>query len=1699
MPYSLWAKWLAQAILSDGIKMGGRRKQQRRAIKIVTGIQQPLMKRKAWAKRLVPVQNGLCSIWLAPNGLRLRELACRKRHRLGIDNNARQLAIKPRSTAVAVFFFLRPSKMFERIKRLFGFGSTTQPQTQQQYYVYPYDLPPHGLGGFSFLNVHGLMAGILFLGVKGYSIIKQVLVVSGYHPYLPFNGNGVVGGSAGFPQPTFPPVYQPPPYPPPQIYPPAQINTGQPLGAPPTGQEIKEESLSYQWPDGNVKLECTTGREPIGWDDQGWAWRSSGARKQGLPANSFKVDKRICLGVFHCECLSANGDPKRFFRPKKEKMPREKQRSETCHICHSTLTYVPCDASLTYYLYNDDEGVQYSVRQHHGRHEHPRPPIKSLPAADRVALDQQVRENPQLTAQQLRAGAGPTQVPLGDINPILLGSRKARSEVEKSKARQGIIQPAATRNSGFQLLGSLSTLRESFQTPWIVKSDIMDHNFIVMQTPFMREVLLQDQIRSWRDEIMVAEGGRHGVVTDGCHDFFKQGILLISLVLSPVLMRWAPVLFTWMGKLDAAHHKSHFDQLVYAIAEMCTRGLGYEFDERLYSAVLDFSAAQRNGFIDAFVDFMCARIPGWSTLSEQSRTTEAANLRTRAEALIQGCVVHWKRSLHKIKQTIRNQFAYRFEDLVRVLEAVNTSPAEFIQAVECILTEFPEVRPWLSWWILPGNGSMIFPAMRRMPAELQAKLPHSTNAAESGHWLLYRAVGSGFDLFEGIRRLYRFQRETEMLYAAVTGHKPQPKSRIKWHENDGRAPDTRARLAVVEKLEAEFMARNASSTDEGRWLTCNSAPAPPNSTPPTTLMLQSYVWNANSCFIDAPMEAYFRAFITMSAAVRADFLRRIRAEAPKTGLRDVIEHFSLRGTRSGAIVASTPSTSTKRPQKPKLSQKQLVDALLAGQLNVKRLMQTKWEVVEYTYGRASCSRTWLNKMVQTDTTDSVKKYFGVYHSITYSCESKHLTTLPHGRCLPEIGMNINDLLPVQRFVTADAPRPLLDDYLMHTIPRDRIATSRTASSSYHPLHIGPPIPCPNSSCNGAYSSISSISTEWPLLLRVDPMCRSYNPDTDPPIAHPACPLTLHLGPSVEYELIARVIFIPNPSGNPDDIGHYLTKTRLKGKTYLYNDLEREGALIELGPLYLLEEFDADTAYVLYLRISKTSVTTRPVADIQADFERISTQISSPILVAGDSGDEHGTNDEVEQMLIDSITSPTKKTTVPRPSEESVERFYTPDENPHPSPEPNRQEVDQRSLADTNSETVCPVRCHGCGVHKPDGDDIFEEVQCERCKNWSHIECLPSEVDWHAEDVCFICKYCRDADPLVEILWPGRVVMVPDPNAPDWKALGVLWYPTTFIKYHKTSSSAQQYEFRWFECTDSVIYDSKDSILSSDVLRRFFRGREFCEEIEDVALTAEQMGKVRLPFYLRPDHSKHKNPELAKTFKAAITTVAEILANFDICHPVVANFKKTFKGKKPLQRRRGLADWMGTFNLVPTPELEEVLSPPLAALLHHETLSQLSEEDRNERVFGVGSALLQILAVQKEIGEPLNLNGDMLDDLLEDRIVRCPNDSDRALEVMFSATQLPDVKSGEMLQRLLKFKNAHAIYDPQFRPPIFSREAPSMVPSTAPIHVVLKRKKEGKVENEKAAKRRKVSKSEDEPTTSSKRKGGTKGRRTRAKN
>jgi hypothetical protein len=191
-------------------------------------------------------------------------------------------------------------------------------------------------------------------------------------------------------------------------------------------------------------------------------------------------------------------------------------------------------------------------------------------------------------------------------------------------------------------------------------------------------------------------------------------------------------------------------------------------------------------------------------------------------------------------------------------------------------------------------------------------------------------------------------------------------SRITWYNNDGRAPDTRKRLAAVAKLEADLMAQKSTLSEAERFTAANSTQKSTVAGEITQQsldkrLLQSYNWDANSCFFDAPMEAFFRPFIGMSDAVRADLMRRIRTECPDSGLRDVFEHFWLRGLLSGAIMAEKNPKANDKPAKketPKALLNKLVTALDAGQRVVKRLIQAKWDGGRYVAGMAGCARTW---------------------------------------------------------------------------------------------------------------------------------------------------------------------------------------------------------------------------------------------------------------------------------------------------------------------------------------------------------------------------------------------------------------------------------------------------------------------------------------------------------------------------------------------------------------------------------------------------------------------------------------------------------------------------------------------------------------------------------------------------------------------
>ncbi|KAJ6486315.1 hypothetical protein DFH09DRAFT_1291598 [Mycena vulgaris] len=204
---------------------------------------------------------------------------------------------------------------------------------------------------------------------------------------------------------------------------------------------------------------------------------------------------------------------------------------------------------------------------------------------------------------------------------------------------------------------------------------------------------------------------------------------------------------------------------------------------------------------------------------------------------------------------------------------------------------------------------------------------------------------------------------------------------------------------------------------------------------------------------------------------------------------------------------------------------------------------------------------------------------------------------------------------------------------------------------------------------------------------------------------------------------------------------------------------------------------------------------------------------------------------------------------------------------------------------------------------------------------------------------------------------------------------------------------------------------------------------------------------------KPDDPNHQNPTLSSIFDAAIPRVAQVLVSWNDNHLAIRSFNEYFSGKKSHLRNRQAADWIRTLGLVPTPELETILSAPLLSLMVYPGLSDISEHECHTRVMGVGSVLLQLLAVQHKLKEPLDLNGDLIEDLLDNSVVPCRSDGDDAFNVMFAALESPPAKSGVLVQQMLKFKRDHTVFDEEFQPPTFRRDRPSHIQPNIAIPVV----------------------------------------------
>lgn len=144
---------------------------------------------------------------------------------------------------------------------------------------------------------------------------------------------------------------------------------------------------------------------------------------------------------------------------------------------------------------------------------------------------------------------------------------------------------------------------------------------MTFQTDFMAKQLLTREMDG------AVYGG--GLLSDVTYKFFANGYLLTTSMYNDVLTRWIPIQLTWLHGLGEEHYEAHFSTLMIQMKDAALTPADREI---LVRQVVDFSAAQKAGFIAAYM----------SVFDEKDRA--------RALSKLHGCHEHFRAQVTRIKR-----------------------------------------------------------------------------------------------------------------------------------------------------------------------------------------------------------------------------------------------------------------------------------------------------------------------------------------------------------------------------------------------------------------------------------------------------------------------------------------------------------------------------------------------------------------------------------------------------------------------------------------------------------------------------------------------------------------------------------------------------------------------------------------------------------------------------------------------------------------------------------------------------------------------------------------------------------------------------------------------------------------------------------------------------------------------------------------
>jgi hypothetical protein len=159
------------------------------------------------------------------------------------------------------------------------------------------------------------------------------------------------------------------------------------------------------------------------------------------------------------------------------------------------------------------------------------------------------------------------------------------------------------------------------------------------------------------------------------------------------------------------------------------------------------------GFVNAFADWQLAlRGIHSNNFNDPAHVSDRNNYMIRAQALLKGCLVHFRRSVKTVAQSrslVKVESVARFRSLCEQL-VICPSVAGFRAVEKSLRVEFQAVGGWLDWWLRPAIASKFFDAFKIMDPALDKRLPDTTNPVEALHHSLGSSVGQGHQLLDGM-------------------------------------------------------------------------------------------------------------------------------------------------------------------------------------------------------------------------------------------------------------------------------------------------------------------------------------------------------------------------------------------------------------------------------------------------------------------------------------------------------------------------------------------------------------------------------------------------------------------------------------------------------------------------------------------------------------------------------------------------------------------------------------------------------------------------------------------------------------------------------------------------------------------------------------------------------------------------------------